>query len=311
MDEPVDLRIWRQFLAVAEELHFGRAAQRLHMTQPPVTQAVARLEQSLGVRLFDRSRRRVALTPAGEALVPQVRVLLAQAQGLPALARAAAAGEVGRVRLAFVSTAGFEQVPAWVRNFRSHSPDVALELTEATGDAQLLAFAQDEIDAGLVLHAPGAAPPGLASLSVAIEPLVLALPAGHPLARADALAPERLLDEPLVLFPRRILPSLHDAVRDLYLAAGHAPRVAQEAIQMQTIVNLVAGGIGIAWVPASVMQFRRPGVVYREVAPLRIGRRRLALPLCETSLVWPARDGDKPALKRFIDFVRGQERAQG
>ncbi|WP_399681084.1 LysR family transcriptional regulator [Xenophilus sp.] len=306
--EAIDLRTWRQFLAVAEELHFGRAAQRLAMTQPPVTQAIARLERVLGVRLFDRTRRRVALTPAGEALLPEVRALLAQAQGLPARARAAAAGEVGRVRLAFVSTAGFEQVPAWVRAFRVHSPGVALELVEATGDVQLAAFARGEIDAGLMLHTPGAAPPGLARLAVATEPMVLALPTQHPLARADRPALAQVLAEPLVIFPRRIVPSLHDAVMALYQSAGCAARVAQEAIQMQTIVNLVAGGVGVAWVPESVTQFRRAGVVYRSGEVLGGSRRRAVLPLCETSLVWPG-GAVPPALARFVDFVRA--RVQG
>jgi len=303
---PIDLRVWRQFVAVAEELHFGRAAARLHMTQPPVTQAIAQLEKRLGVLLFDRTRRRVALTPAGEALLPEVRELLLRAQALPARARAAATGEVGRVRLAFVSTIGFDKLPAWVRDFHAHSPGVSLELLEATGDVQLEAFARAEIDAGLMLHAPGQAPAGLARLAVSEEPLVLALPARHVLARAPRLKLAEVLAEPLVMFPRRILPSLHDAVQGLYRAQGVAPRVAQEAIQMQTIVNLVWGGIGLAWVPASVMQFRRAGVVYRqadEFAPA--GRRRVALPLCETSLVWP--EGPvPPALQRFIDFVRGQ-----
>ena len=151
----IDLRAWRQFVAVAEELHFGRAALRLHMTQPPVTQAIAQLEKALGVVLFDRTRRRVALTPAGEALLPDVRELLARAQALPARARAAAAGQVGRVRIAFVSTVGFERLPAWVREFRVLCPEVALELVEATGDVQLEAFARGEIDAGLMLHSRG------------------------------------------------------------------------------------------------------------------------------------------------------------
>src|SRR3954447_23489464 len=177
----IDLRAWRQFVAVAEELHFGRAAVRLHMTQPPVTQAIALLEKTLGVVLFDRTRRRVALTPAGEALLPDVRDLLSRAQSLPARARAAAAGEVGRVRLAFVSTIGFERLPAWVREFRIQCPDVALELVEATGDVQLEAFARGEMDAGLMLHSPGFAPPGLERVAVAEEPLVLAVPAKHAL----------------------------------------------------------------------------------------------------------------------------------
>jgi DNA-binding transcriptional LysR family regulator len=315
MSQGIDLRVWRQFLAVAEELHFGRAAARLHMTQPPVTQAIAQLEKALGVLLFDRTRRRVALTPAGEALLPEVRELLARAQALPAQARAAAAGEVGRVRLAFVSTIGFERLPAWVRDFRAASPQVALELVEATGDVQLDALARGEIDVGLMLHSPGFAPPGLERLAVASEPLVLAVPAQHPLARAGKVALADVLAEPLVIFPRRIVPSLHDAIFALYHAAGRAPRVAQEAIQMQTIVNLVWGGLGVAWVPESVTQFRRDGVVYRdaaEFAPMRggaSGRRRVALPACETSLVWPV-EGDQPALRRFVEFVRLSALAQ-
>jgi len=302
----IDLRAWRQFLAVAEELHFGRAALRLHMTQPPVTQAIAQLEKTLGIVLFDRTRRRVALTPAGEALLPDVRDLLERAQALPTRARAAAAGEIGRVRLAFVSTIGFEHLPRWVREFRVLCPEVALELVEATGDVQLDALARGELDAGLMLHSPGFAPPGLQRLQVAQEPLVLALPAAHALASAARLGLRDVLAEPLVIFPRRILPSLHDAIFGLYHAAGRVPAIAQEAIQMQTIVNLVWGGLGVAWVPESVRQFRREGVVYRaagEVARAGRGKVPIAFPACETSLVWQA-DGDNPALRRFVQFVK-------
>jgi len=313
MTTSIDLRVWRQFLAVAEELHFGRAATRLHMTQPPVTQAIAQLEKAIGARLFDRTRRSVALTPAGEALVPEVRDLLARAQALPARARAAAAGEVGRVRLAFVSTIGFEQLPAWVREFRALCPEVALELVEATGDVQLEALARGEIDAGLMLHSPGFAPPGLAHLGVAMESLVLAVPSQHPLAQANELALDAVLAEPLVAFPRRILPSVYDAILALYHGVGRVPDVAQEAIQMQTIVNLVSGGLGVAWVPESVTQFRRAGVVYRTAAEFAAapGRRRtaLALPGGETSLGWPAAS-DNPALARFVGFVRERGLAQ-
>ena len=305
----VDLRVWRQFVAVAEELHFGRAAARLHMTQPPVTQAIAQLEKTLGVMLFDRTRRRVALTPAGEALLPDVRELLARAQALPLRARAAAAGQVGRVRLAFVSTIGFETLPVWVREFRAQCPEVALELVEATGDVQLEALARGDIDAGLMLHSPGFAPPELARLAVSEEPLVLALPAAHPFAKADPLRLEDVLAEALVIFPRRIVPSLHDAIYGLYHAAGRTPAVAQEAIQMQTIVNLVWGGLGVAWVPESVTQFRRAGVVYRGAdALVTSGRGRKtapALPACETSLVWPSQVMNA-ALARFVDFVQGR-----
>lgn len=297
MNNPtIDLRVWRQFVTLAEELHFGRAAARLHMTQPPLTQAIAQLEVVLGVRLFERSRRHVALSPAGAALLPEARELLERAQRLPGVAQAAAAGEVGRLRLAFVSTAGFEQLPVWVRGFREQAPQVALELIEATGDVQQSALERGEIDAGVVLHSPGFAPAALESLPVAEEPLVLALPAGHPLASARRLTLVAVLAQPLVLFPRRILPSIHDALFALYHAQGRPPQVVQEAIQMQTIVNLVAAGLGLAWVPRSVTRFERSGVVYRELsAP--------GVPRCETRLVW--RRGDaQPALVRFVDHVR-------
>ena len=299
MTEPViDMRAWRQFAAVAQELHFGRAAQRLHITQPPLTQGIATLERNLGLRLFDRTQRSVQLTAAGAALLPEVLDLLARAQALPGRARAAAAGELGRLRLAFVSTVGFGLLPQWVRAFRAQWPGVQLELIEATGDVQLDALERGDIDAGLLLHSPGQVPPGLAHLCVAREPLVLALPEHHALAAVHVpLDWVALLDAPLVIFPRRSVASLYDAIVALYHAAGRTPRVAQEAIQMQTIVNLVSAGLGVAWVPASVRQFQRHGVVYRDMAD------HAAVPWCETSLVWPS-GHDVPALARWTEFVR-------
>src|SRR5215218_2878961 len=170
MSEPlIELRLWRQFVAVAEALHFGRAARALHMTQPPLTQAIAQLERLLGTRLFERTKRSVQLTPAGEVLLPQARELLARARALPPQARAAAGGEVGRLRIAFVSTVGFALLPHWLRAFRARHPQVHMELIEATGDVQLEALARGEIDAGFMLHSPGFAPEGLTHRQVAHE----------------------------------------------------------------------------------------------------------------------------------------------
>ena len=299
MNKPaIELRLWRQFIAVAEELHFGRAATRLHMTQPPLTQAIAHLEKLLAVRLFDRTKRSVRLTSTGLALLPSVRELLTRAQLLPEQARAADAGEVGRLRLAFVSTAGFSLLPEWVGAFRRHYPLVQLELLEATGDMQLQAFERHEIDAGIMLHSPGFAPAGLERRLVATEPLLLALAEHHPLATAASLALDEVLTQPLVIFPRRILPSLYDAIFAMYHAAARSPHIAQEAIQMQTIVNLVSAGLGVAWVPQSVRQFQRPGVVYRSVT----GKKGSRVPLCETSLVWPA-GAVSPCVQRFMAFA--------
>ena len=175
-----------------------------------------------------------------------------------------------------------------------------LELIEATGDVQFESFARGEIDAGFILHSPGLAPPGLACRRIAQDPLVLAVPEQSALASKDALVLDDLIEQPLVVFPRRSLPSLYDAIFAMYHASGHLPRVAQEAIQMQTIVNLVSAGIGVAWVPGSVRQFQRPGVVYRELQ----ADKGWAAPGCETSLVWTARAAS-PALLRFMAFAPG------
>lgn len=288
----IELRVWRQFLAVAEELHFGRAALRLHMSQPPLTQAIALLEQRLQLQLFERTKRYVALTSAGAALVPEVRELLQRAQALPAHARAAATGELGRLRLGFVSTVGYALLPEWVRALRERHPGAQFELVEATGDVQLQALERGEMDAGFMLHAPGFAPAALVCRLITREPLVVALPQQHALAQQTRLALDAVLAQPLVIFPRHIAPSLFDAVFALYHGAGRLPQVAQEAIQMQTIVNLVSAGLGVAWVPASVQQFQRPGVVYRSVQG--------PVPQCETSLVWAR---STPVLERFLAFA--------
>lgn len=298
----IELRAWRQFLVLAETLHFGQAAQRLHMTQPPLTMAIQQLEARLGVVLFERNRRRVALSAAGEALVEPVRHLLQQASALPGVAQAAGRGAVGRLRLGFVSTVGFGPLPGWLRGFRQAEPGVQVVLREATTDVQLQALARGEADAGFVLHAPGVAA-GLepwSRLSVGREPLVLALPEGAPVATARRLRVAELLAQPLVIFPRVIAPSLYDAVLGFYHRHGVSPVIAQEAIQMQTIVNLVSAGLGLAWVPRSMTQLQRPGVAYRTL-PASISE---GAPQCETSLVWEPASG--AVAGRFAAFVAAE-----
>jgi DNA-binding transcriptional LysR family regulator len=301
----IELRPLRQFAALAEELHFGRAAVRLHMTQPPLTQAIQALERRLGAPLFERTQRSVRLSAAGAALLPEVQRLLQAADALPSMAQAAAAGASGRLRLAFVSSIAYGPLPGWLRSFRAAQPGVSVQLREATLDVQLKAFEAGEIDAGFVLHAPGAAPAGLSSHLAWAEPMVMALPEEHPRAASSRLASRlafaTLAHEPLVIFPRHITPSLHDAVLGFYAAGGRTPVVAQEAIQMQTIVNLVSAGIGVAWVPQSLMQLQRPGVAYRRVRGAQIE--------CHTSLVW--REPATPVVQRFVAHVTGDPAARG
>ena len=281
----VELRPLQQFLAVADLLHFGRAAERLHMSQPPLTQAVRKLEAQLGVQLFERSSRSVRLTAAGTALQVSAQKLLLDAAALPVEVRAVANGLAGRLRLAFVSTVGFGGLPQWLRSFREACPQVALALREATLDVQLHDFATGAIDAGFVIHTPGSAPDGFERLSIGIEPLVLALPSSdHTPSDAQCRA------APLVIFPREVAPSLFDAILAHHGAAG----VAQEAIQMQTIINLVSAAIGVAWVPASLQGLQRAGVVYRSMA---------GAPEVETSLIW--RVDAPPVVSRFVEHVRG------
>ena len=240
----------------------------------------------------------MALTPAGQALLDEARRLLRAAQSLPAAVQAAAMGHAGRLRLAFVSSIAYGALPLWLRAFREAHPGVQLQLREATLDVQLAAFAADEIDAGFVLHAPGAAPPGFAALPVQSEAMWLALPKGHPAAVRKTLRSKDIADAPLLIFPRAVTPSLYDALLAGQRARGLTPHVAQEAIQMQTLVNLVSAGIGVAWVPESVTRLQRPGVVYRRVAGEPV--------MAQTSLIW--REPAVPVVQRFIEQIQSQIR---
>ncbi|CAM2161058.1 LysR family transcriptional regulator [Paraburkholderia tropica] len=305
-----DLRQLRYFVAVAEEQHFGRAAARLSMTQPPLSQAIRALEEALGVELFARTRRSVELTAVGADLLPEVRRILASADALRPLAQSLARGEAGVLALAFVSTADYGLLPLLLRDFGARYPRVRLQLAEATSDVQVDELVAGRIDAGLVIApVPPRHAAQLAYLPVAREPLVIAMPAalsaqlGGAEAEADAddgwcatpVNLRDLADVPLVVFPRHLAPGFHDTIMDCYGAAGLAPRVGQEAIQMQTIVSLVSAGMGVALVPQSLRHLRRTGVVYRPLAQ--------AVPTIETGLVWRVQEVS-PVLAAFIEIVR-------
>ena len=300
-----DLRQLRYFIAVAEEKHFGRAAARLSMTQPPLSQAIRALEETLGVELFARTKRSVELTPVGVDLLPEVRRLLASAEGLRPFAQSLARGEAGVLSLAFVSTADYGLLPLLLRDFGARHPRVRLQLAEATSDVQIDELVAGRIDAGLVI-AP-LPPRHLAQLSwlpIAREPLVIAMSAemaehagSNPDGdwRDEPVSLRDVADAPLVIFPRRLAPGFYDIIMDCYGVAGLTPRIGQEAIQMQTIVSIVSAGMGVALVPQSLRNLRRTGVVYR---PLRE-----SVPAIETGLIW--RTGEvSPVLAGFIDIVR-------
>lgn len=297
MSSPIELRQLRYFVAVAEELHFGRAAARLQMTQPPLSQAIFALEGLLGASLFDRNRRGVALTGAGAALLPEARRLLAQAGELPGLVQRAASGASGKLTLAFVSSADYSVLPPFLRAYRAACPQVQITLREATSDLQLDDLMGGRIDAGLLIPPlPDKARAALDYLPVLNEALILAAPAGLaelPTGRAADL--RTLPPLPLIIFPREISPGLYDAILSVFRAAGITPAIGQEAIQMQTIVSLVSAGMGIALVPQSVSNLRRPGVEYHPLVQ--------ETPLVETGLAW-RRDNASPVLKGFLDLMK-------
>ncbi|MFZ5827780.1 MAG: LysR substrate-binding domain-containing protein [Bacillota bacterium] len=256
----MELRHLRYFIAVAEELHFGRAAARLQMAQPPLSQQIRQLEGELGVALFHRSRRHVALTEAGAAFLDGARRTLAEVDRAARSARRAARGETGHLAIGFVGTATYEVLPALLRSLRDTYPEITLSLQEMTTAQQVTALTAGEIDLGLLR--PPVHEPALSLKAVRREELVAVVPVGHRLARLQQpLDLKALAEEPFVLFPPAFGQGLYGQILDGCRQAGFTPRVVQEAVQMETLLSLVAGAVGVTLAPASVLALGRPGVV--------------------------------------------------
>ena len=263
----MELRHLRYFVAVAEELHFGRAAERLHMAQPPLSQQIRQLEDELGVRLFDRSQRRVQLTDGGRMVLGEARRTLAQAELVITTARRAAEGSAGFLRVGFSSSAPYTTLPAILRSFRAQFPDVVMNLFERSTEEQIDLLASGAIDIAFVRRPVENAPESVTIKTILREPLVLALPQGHPLQHRRSVDARVLARESFVLFPRHAAPGLYDQIDSIFRKAGFKPKVAQEAVQMQTIVSLVSAKLGIAIVPASIRNLHRERVVYLALRP--------------------------------------------
>jgi len=307
----MELRHFRYFVAVAEELHFGRAAARLHLAQPPLSRQIHQLEAELGVQLFTRTRRRIQLTPAGAVFLAEARRALAQADQAVAAARRAAQGEHAPLRVGFIGAASYSILPAIVRAFRERCPTVGLTLHEMTTAQQLQALRAGGRDIGFVR--PPVVAPDLVVETVLREPLMVALPLMHPLAPTETVAlaapapPERaaraaLPREPFVLFPRELAPDLYDQIGDLCERAGFRPQVTQEAVQMQTVVRLVGAGVGVSLVPRSVQNLHEPTVIYKPLAD--------AAPCAEMAIVWP-RGAQSPALEQLRQLATAVGAATG
>lgn len=264
MPPAVETRLLRQFVAVAEELNFHRAAERLHMAQPPLSQAIRKLEDALGLSLFERSNRSVALTPAGTAFLVSARRVLALIDEGIREAQAVAAGRAGRLSITFVGTA-HDLLPAALRRFRTEYPGVELVLREATTGEQIAAIAAGEADIGL-MRRPGIMIAQLASETLLREPILAALPVGHQLAERDRVPLAALAGDAFIGTPRQLGIGFHDQIIGLCRLAGFSPRIVQEARQMQTVASLVAAGLGVALIPASLALMPRAGVAFRPIA---------------------------------------------
>lgn len=289
----MELRHLRYFVAVAEELHFGRAAARLGLAQPPLSQQIRQLEGELGLMLLRRTNRRVALTDAGWIFLEESRQVLARVDRAADLARQAARGAAGRIAIGFVGSATYETVPRVLRRYRERFPAVEIALRQLTTAEQVGALRDGGIQVGFLR--PPVAADDLDIETIRREPFVVALPEGHPLAGGGRVPLAALRDESFVTYPRRFGPGLYDRTMILCARAGFTPRIVQEAVEMQTIVGLVAGGIGLALVPAAVRALRNEGVIYKDLRGLT--------PYVELAVAW-RRDDPSTVLGAFLDLVR-------
>jgi DNA-binding transcriptional LysR family regulator len=289
-----DLNQLRCFVTVAEELHFGRAAARLHMTQPPLSRQIQVLEHILDVALFERTSRSVRLTPAGASFLPEAKRLLRIAEEAAALAKRTAVGQAGSLKIGFTAASAHSFLPALITTYRAKVPGIELLLREMVTSEQIEALQTGQIDVGLVR--PPVTGPDLESFRVLREPLMLALPKGHRLARADHVRIKDLEGEPFIMYSPFESRYFYDLLVAQFAKAKILPRYVQHLSQIHTILSLVRAGLGAALVPASAGNLRLKDVVLLPV-PLRPSH-----PV-ELYVVW-MRGRDNPQLSAFLATTR-------
>ena len=295
----MELRHLRYFVAVAEELHFGRAARRLNISQPPLSQQIRALERELRVDLFVRAARRVALTHAGKAFLEQAQAVLTASDDAAEAARRAARGEVGRLTIGFIDAAAFSLLPRILLQFRRLKPGVELALRELTGTAQLDALGKGEIDVGFLR--PPVALDRFEVETLVRERFVAGIPARHPLARRELLRLEHLASEPFVMYTPGRSP-LYNQILSACANAGFVPRVVQHSMHIMTLIGLVRGGLGVVLLPECARVVRMQGICYR--------RLRYRGALAETAIAW--RRGDaSPIMHAFREISRNHAQIPG
>ncbi len=290
----MEFRHLRYFLMLAEELHFGRAAQRLSISQPPLSLNIQQLEASVGAQLFNRNSRGVQLTAAGLAFVPAAKALLAQAGAAARQAREVAQGQEGQLLIGFAGTMLYCGLPQILSQFQISHPRLKLVLRELSSTEQLSDLLRERLDVGFV-HTPRV-PPGFENLLVASQPLVACLPVSHPLATAPQLGLEALRGQDLVVVSRAVSPDYHERILRVCEQAGWLPQVVHELRHWLSVVSLVSQGLGVALVPQALQQSAMAGVVF---VPLQEVDVRY-----DTRCLWRS-DRDQAALKDFVQAVQG------
>jgi DNA-binding transcriptional LysR family regulator len=291
-----DLNQLRCFVTVAEELHFGRAAVRLHMTQPPLTRQIQLIEHCVGTALFSRTNRMVRLTPAGRCLLPEAHAILRLAERARLSALRTGQGEAGRIVVGFTATAGDEFLPEMLGRLRRSLPDVDLELREMVSREQLDALESGQLDVGLLRHLPRGRDV-LESVCVAREPLVAALPLEHPLARRAGLHARDFDGRAMVMYSPDEAQYFHDLVRHVFARIGVMPVYGQHVTQIHSVLAVVRAGLGAALVPESASRLAYEGIVFREIDGID------PVNIVELHLAWQA-GNDNPALAKALPLLQ-------
>jgi DNA-binding transcriptional LysR family regulator len=290
----VELRHLRYFIAVAEEGSFVQAAQRLHISQPPLSTQIKDLEAELEVRLFERTTRGASLTTAGNAFYAEARAVLARLEHARIAAQSAVRGEHGMLEVGFISIADYNVLPAALKFFRTNHPGVAVQLHELTTDAQMRELAAQRLDVGIALGPVHDAETQYVPLLK--ERLILAAPSDHPLVlKRKSVSVVQMSSERFVMVPRALAPGLHDLTIAYCQSAGFVPKIHQYAKQMQTIISLVSSDFGFALVPESLQHLQRTGVRYLSLRP--------ASPYVETGAIYRRRCAN-PAVPWFVEALR-------
>ena len=288
----MELRHLRYFVAVAEELHFTRAAERLHIVQPALSKQISALEEELGAKLFHRTKRRVELTEPGLVFLEESRQILQRMEQATGRVKSAASGQIGRLEIGFIGPATYGLLPKVLRVYREHFPEVELELHEWTTIMQALKLHERALQVGFIrlpLHDDG-----LVFKTVLREPVMIALYIDHPLASREKIPLKMLTDEWFIMIPRYREPGLYDQYISLCYQADFSPKVVQETHRIQTMISLVASGMGVAFVPASTQKLQRPEVVYRHLENRS--------PVLEMAIV-RRREDPSPVLRSFLDII--------